>query len=118
MARSAKPFLMFQGGEAAEAMAFYASLFPDGKVLDERTFTVAGQSVMCVNSPVKHAFDFTPSISLFIECESEAELRRLAAALGDRGKELMPIANYGFSTLFSWVSDRFGVSWQLNLVQP
>ena len=23
--------------------------------------------------------------------------------------------NYGFSTLFTWIADRFGVSWQLNL---
>jgi predicted 3-demethylubiquinone-9 3-methyltransferase (glyoxalase superfamily) len=27
---------------------------------------------------------------------------------------MITAANYGFSTLFSWVSDRFGVSWQLN----
>ena len=30
MARSAKPFLVFQDGRANEAMGFYASLFPDG----------------------------------------------------------------------------------------
>ena len=28
---------------------------------------------------------------------------------------MMPADNYGFSRLFTWVSDRFGVSWQLNL---
>ncbi|MBN9088138.1 MAG: VOC family protein [Reyranella sp.] len=30
------------------------------------------------------------------------------------GGELMPVGNYGFSTLFAWVADRFGVSWQIN----
>ena len=28
---------------------------------------------------------------------------------------LMPPGNYGFSAKFTRVSDRFGVSWQLNL---
>jgi predicted 3-demethylubiquinone-9 3-methyltransferase (glyoxalase superfamily) len=66
------------------------------------------------DSPVKHAFTFTPSTSLFIECSSEDELRRLSEALKTGGSEMMPAADYGFSTLFAWVADRFGVSWQLN----
>jgi predicted 3-demethylubiquinone-9 3-methyltransferase (glyoxalase superfamily) len=42
-------------------------------------------------------------------------LRALAEALGDGGGVMMPIGNYGFSRLFTWLADRFGVSWQLNL---
>jgi len=28
---------------------------------------------------------------------------------------MMPIASYGFSRLFTSISDRFGMPWQLNL---
>ena len=45
---------------------------------------------------------------------SEAH-RGTRAQLGEGGQALMPLANYGFSQLFTWLNDRFGVSWQLNL---
>jgi predicted 3-demethylubiquinone-9 3-methyltransferase (glyoxalase superfamily) len=121
---------MFEG-RAEEAMNFYVSLIPGSKITSVArygpgqpgpegsvvvaTFTVAGQTVMCSDSFVKHGFTFTPATSLFVECESEEEVARLAAALSEGGAELMPLGNYGFSRQFAWVNDRFGVSWQLNL---
>jgi len=131
MPKQVTPFLMFQGGVAEEAITFYTSLFDDGQVLDiarygpgqpgpegtvmRASFALAGQSFFCSDSPVRHGFDFTPSMSIWVEAESEAELERLFAALGEGGGVLMPLDNYGFSTRFGWVNDRFGVSWQLNL---
>jgi len=124
MATSVRPFLMFEG-QAEEAMRLYTSLFPgsemtvaarypDGKVM-RGSFRLAGQEVQVTDSPVHHAFTFTPATSLFVECESEEQLRDLAGALGVQ--VLMPVASYGFSKLFTWVADKFGVSWQLNLPQ-
>lgn len=128
---SIQPFLMFQGEQAEAAMNFYASLFPDTRITDiqrygpaaagkegsvlRATLSIAGQSVMCIDSPVKHAFTFTPAFSFFIDCSSEAEQSKLVTALSEHGAVLMPLANYGFSRKFAWVNDRFGVSWQLNL---
>jgi predicted 3-demethylubiquinone-9 3-methyltransferase (glyoxalase superfamily) len=130
MATSVRPFLMFEG-RAEEAMNFYVSLIPGSEITSIArygpgqpgpegsvmlaTFTVAGQAMMCSDSFVKHGFTFTPASSLFVECESEEELQRLAAALAEGGAELMPLGSYGFSRQFAWVNDRFGVSWQLNL---
>lgn len=126
-----QPFLMFQGGKADAAMNLYVSLFADGEVLDclrwqagepgaegsikVARFRAAGQTVLCSDSPVKHAFDFTPSWSFFVDCSSEDELNRLFAELSVDGATMMPLDNYGFSRRFGWVADRFGVSWQLNL---
>jgi predicted 3-demethylubiquinone-9 3-methyltransferase (glyoxalase superfamily) len=124
-------FLMFQGGNAEEAMTFYQSLFDDTEVVSltrygadgpgkpgtvrQATFTLAGQLFMCIDSPVAHAFTFTPSVSLFVQCADEAEINRLYAALSDQGTALMPLDDHGFSAKFGWVNDRYGVSWQLNL---
>lgn len=123
-------FLIFEG-RAEEALTFYVSLFDDAEVVDisrygadgpgeagtvqRATFSLAGQRFMCIDSYVKHAFGFTPAVSLFVECDTEAELDRLYGALAEQGTELMPLGSYGFSAKFGWVNDRFGVSWQLNL---
>lgn len=123
-------FFMFEG-RAEEAMSFYVSLFEDAKILsldrygphgagregtvEHATFSLAGQVFMCIDSNVKHSFDFTPSISLYVQCETEAEIDRLYSRLVEDGEELMPLGSYGFSDKFGWVNDRFGVSWQLNL---
>jgi predicted 3-demethylubiquinone-9 3-methyltransferase (glyoxalase superfamily) len=121
---------MFEG-KAEEAMNFYVSLFPAGAILDieryghgqagpegsvkKATFTLAGQILSCTDSYVKHEFTFTPAFSLFVSCASEEELQRLTGALSHHGKTLMPAGSYGFSRMFAWVNDRYGVSWQLNL---
>lgn len=131
MAHTITPFLMFEGA-AEEAMRFYVSLFarsevrqielyksgemgPEGSV-KRADFTLAGQDLVCIDSPARHAFTFTPSISLFVDCESEAEFDTAFAQLSSGGTVLMAPDNYGFSRKFGWTNDRFGVSWQLNLV--
>ncbi|MEQ9507877.1 MAG: VOC family protein [Alloalcanivorax xenomutans] len=50
-----------------------------------------------------------------MDCDSEEELTSLYNRLSEQGEVMMPLDDYGFSTRFAWVADRFGVSWQLNL---
>ena len=124
------PFLMFEG-QAQQAMDLYTRVLPDSEILDvERygpdgpgpentiiraTMSLRGQTVVVSDSYISHNFTFTPAFSLFVTCEDEEELERLVADLGEDGRTLMPLDNYGFSQRFAWVEDRFGVSWQLNL---
>ncbi|NMD56362.1 MULTISPECIES: VOC family protein [Tsukamurella] len=121
-----RPFLMFQGGVAAAAIELYVAAF-DGAVLSSvphadpgqgiqlAELVIKGEHVLVSDSAVDHAFDFTPSTSLFVDCDDREELERLTETLGAGGRTYMPLGAYGFSTAFAWVGDRFGVSWQLNL---
>jgi predicted 3-demethylubiquinone-9 3-methyltransferase (glyoxalase superfamily) len=125
------PFLMFQDGNAEEAMNFYTSLIEDSSITNiaryganesgdegtvmQATFTLKGQEFMCIDSNVKHQFDFTPSFSIFLTCDTEEELEFIYGKLSEGGQALMPLGDYGFSKRFGWLNDRFGVSWQLNL---
>lgn len=132
MASSVHTHLMFQNGRCEEALHRYGEVFGDAFTIDEldtydegspgptgqvqlALCTLLGQRITFVDSPVEHAFDMTPAISLFVECDDEAELERLFAALSDGGQTFMPLDDYGFSRRYGWVADRFGVPWQLNL---
>jgi predicted 3-demethylubiquinone-9 3-methyltransferase (glyoxalase superfamily) len=130
MARDVATQLMFEGA-AEEAMNFYVSLFRGSEVqrierygpgeqgkegsVRRAVFTLGGHHLSCIDSPIHHGFTFTPSLSLFVDCDDEAELDGAFQKLSAGGTVLMPLGNYGFSKKFGWVQDRFGVSWQLNL---
>ncbi|KEQ27734.1 VOC family protein [Paenibacillus tyrfis] len=123
-------FFMFEG-KAEEAMNFYITLFDRSEIISMRhygpneagtegtvvqaLFSLNGQVFMCIDSSVKHGFTFTPSMSLYVTCDTEAEIERVFGRLSDGGFVLMPLGAYPFSEKFGWVQDKFGVSWQLNL---
>ena len=130
-------FLMFVGqqfGRAEEAMKFYTSLFknseiksierwgkdePGGKegLVKRATFTIDGQEYFVSENSMEHNFTFTPAISIFVECDTEAEQATLFTKLSEEGAVMMPLDNYGFSKKFGWLADKYGVSWQLNLAK-
>ena len=117
-------------GQAEEAMNFYVSLFPDSEILRvtrdkasetntkgrviHAVFSLNGQEFMCIDSPVKHSFTFTPAMSLYLDCSSDEEIENLHKKLSENGSILMPLNAYPFSKKYCWLNDRFGVSWQLN----
>lgn len=125
-------FLMF-AGKAEEAMNYYVSLFENSEILSisrygpgeagavgtvlHASFSLDGQEFMCIDSNVEHGFTFTPAISIYVRCDTEAEIDRVFKVLSQDGQVLMPLGPYPFSDKFAWVSDRYGVSWQLTLAK-
>ncbi len=55
------------------------------------------------------------ALSLTLMLDNQTELRRLFKALADGGTVLMPLRETFWSVEFGTVTDRFGVTWHLNL---
>jgi len=129
------PVLMFTG-QADEAMRLYASAFPDAEILEidrwgpgdagaastgmagsvkGAHFRIGGQVLRCMDSPDVHAFGFTPAVSFWYDCADEATFDAVFARLSEGGAVQMPPGPYPFARRFAWLSDRFGVSWQLSV---
>ena len=104
--------------KAEEAAAFYASVLPNSKV-DSVTalpadspsgpagsvkvveFTLMGQPFMAMSAgPLD---EFNHSVSFMVQCDNQAEIDRLWAALSAGGK----IEQCG------WLKDRYGLCWQI-----
>jgi len=126
------PLLTFFGN-AESAIELYVSLFKNSKLvtLDRygpegpgtegkvriADFVLCGQRILCIDSPIKHQWEFTPAISLYVEDPEVAVIKRYFETLSNQGQVLMPLAEYPFSKQFGWVQDQFGVSWQLSAVE-
>jgi predicted 3-demethylubiquinone-9 3-methyltransferase (glyoxalase superfamily) len=110
------PFLWFND-QAEEAMNFYTSIFRNSKVgsisrygeegpgpkgtVMSTTFQLAGQEFMALNGgPV---FTFTPAISFFVDCATQAEVDELWEKLSEGGEKQQ----------CGWLKDKYGLSWQI-----
>jgi predicted 3-demethylubiquinone-9 3-methyltransferase (glyoxalase superfamily) len=110
------PFLWFND-QAEQAMNFYCSIFKNSKVgsisrygeagpgpagtVMSATFQLNRQEFMALNGgPV---FSFTPAISFFVNCETQAEVDELWEKLSAGGEEGQ----------CGWLKDKFGLSWQI-----
>ncbi len=105
------PFLWFND-QAEEAANFYVSIFKNSKVLTKMpgpngtvmgvSFQLEGQEFKALNGGPQ--FQFTPAISLFVNCETQAEVDELWSKLTAGG---------GKPGRCGWLTDKFGLSWQI-----
>jgi predicted 3-demethylubiquinone-9 3-methyltransferase (glyoxalase superfamily) len=109
------PCLWFDGN-AKEATEFYCSVLENTVITSENsvvvTFESSGQKFMCLNGGPE--FKFNPSISFYVICNSEEEIERIWESFMQGGSVLMPLDKYEWSNKYGWLSDRFGVNWQLS----
>ncbi len=110
------PCLWFDG-KAEEAANFYISTFRQGKIIDlmyctdsgpgpkgsvlSVTFEISGQRFIALNGGPQYVF--SPAMSLFVSCESQAEVDELWENLSAGGEK----------QVCGWLKDRYGVSWQI-----
>ncbi|MDB4874006.1 MAG: hypothetical protein JWM41_452 [Gemmatimonadetes bacterium] len=110
------PFLWFNDN-AEEAMNFYVSIFKNSKVgrvsrsggagpgdkgpVVSVTFNLNGQEFFALNGGPH--FTFTPAVSFFVNCETQAEVDDLWGKLTAGGEE----------SRCGWLKDKFGLSWQV-----
>ncbi len=105
------PFLWFDG-KAEEATLFYVSIFRNSRVRSinrqgkdgpvfSTTFELDGQDFFALNGGPR--FTFSPAISFFVNCETQAEVDELWGKLSEGGSE----------EPCGWLKDRYGMSWQI-----
>ena len=94
--RNSKIFHISHYGEASSAAAGR----PKGSVMTI-VFQLDGQEFMALNGGPH--FKFTPAISLMVNCETQAEIDEYWDKLSDRGA----------TQQCGWLTDKFGVSWQI-----
>lgn len=107
---------------AEEAMNFYLSVFKNSKIVSIKRypddiqvgpmrdmagkvltgiFELEGQRFMCLDGgPI---FKFNEAVSLYVECESQAEVDELWGKMSAVPE----------SEQCGWLKDKFGVSWQI-----
>jgi predicted 3-demethylubiquinone-9 3-methyltransferase (glyoxalase superfamily) len=105
------PFLWYEG-KIEEAVSFYRSVFPNSKVhatskgpdgsLMMATIELEGQQLMLFGGGPHYTL--TPAVSLYVNCETQAEVDGLWTKL---------LAGGGKETQCGWLEDRFGLSWQV-----
>ncbi len=110
-------YCLWFDGAAEEAAAFYVSVFKDSRIVNVSRypegspgtpgsvmsvqFVLHGEDFLALNGGPQYSF--TPAISFVMTCDTQDEIDELWERLTDGGQEVA----------CGWLTDRFGVSWQI-----
>ena len=122
------PYLWFDKSPlgAVEAAKFYITLFPDSQLgaidvlkdtpggdMETVEFTLCGLKVAALSGGPY--FKFTPAHSMFVSSTTVEEIDSLWNKLIIDGEVMMPLQKYPFSERYGWLTDKWGLSWQIFL---
>lgn len=122
------PFFTFKG-VAEIAMNYYVSFFPEGKVTSltyfeegqrgevgkvmNGTFEAMDMTMMVMDMEEQYCPEFSWATTMLLKCRTEAEFDGLFTGLSAGGtvmmgpEEMLPLKKV------AWVTDKFGVTWQM-----
>jgi len=127
-------YLTFDGN-CREAMEFYKKCFggelymmrfseaPADLKLPKKSKDRIIHAKLTAGSAVLMASDTMPGMefqhgnnfSVYVDCESEQEIKKLFAAVGKNGKVTMPLQDTFWGAYFGVLIDRFGIGWMFSL---
>lgn len=108
---------LWYNGQAQEAATLYCSVFANARITSQSPIVtaidVSGQSITLLDGGPM--YQPNPSISFYYVCETNEEIDRIWKAFTKEGEIMMAMDKYPWSEKYGWVTDKFGVSWQLAL---
>jgi predicted 3-demethylubiquinone-9 3-methyltransferase (glyoxalase superfamily) len=116
MIKQITPCLWFNN-QAKEAAKLYCSVFERSKITSQSPIVTeieVGKQrfILLDGGPI---YQPNPSISFFYICEDEQELDKIWKGFQKEGNVMMPLDKYPWSEKYGWITDKFGISWQLAL---
>lgn len=136
MTTKLNPYLSFRD-TAKQAMEFYRSVFggeltlstfgdfqasedpaEQGKIMHGMLVTDSGLTLMGSDTPNRMEYTAGNNYSVSLSGEDEAELRGFWDGLTAGGIVSMPLERAPWGDFFGMCSDKFGVSWLINIAGP
>jgi PhnB protein len=127
------PYLNFRD-DAREAMQFYQSIFggkldlstfkdyqasedpsEDNKIMHSMLETDNGMVLMAADTPNRMEYSVGSNFNLSLSGDNQAELTGYFEKLAAGGQVSMPLEKAPWGDIFGMCTDRFGVSWLVNI---
>lgn len=115
-------FVGEQAGKTEDVIQRYISLFTKSSIINIEhyhsgehgsensvkiaRFTINSTTFMAMDSHMGHSLYLTPSMALYVECDTTHEIREVCHALSEGGPELMPSDDLGFNEKFGWLNKK------------